>query len=198
MKHLLLLLFCVLIFGCSQETANKNSTEKPPQIDVSKAATYRVLKTDTKFYGDKKLITVFIDSPNAKGLDERAQTIIKAALEASGSNKAGDTEVLLMPDEKVVTKSYQYARARYLTESAKVSPEQDTWTVDSSDDVFSAKDIETILLYEKNADRFTMKDGTTDNNSLNRFVAKQMHIKTEDFDLPAAITYSYEPKFKSR
>lgn len=165
-----------------------------PQLDLSKAAGYALIKKEDgpRFHS----ATIFIDSPGTTDFETRAQTAMKAALDFSGQYQLDETEVLLVENSRIAQGGNQYARVRYLTDKGKLSPQEDTWDVTSSEDVFAEKDIRLIELWCANKDRFLTKKGFVDNDRFNAFIAKQAGIKPEDVDLPGAIYAIYTPKYK--
>jgi hypothetical protein len=180
----------LITLGCSN-----HKEEAKPQLDVSKAAPYRILGKKTWHFMNAERGTIFIESPNILGFEERAHTVMKAALELSEQFKLDDTEVMLVPSERLMERGLHYARAVYKNERAKL-PNQDTWKVMSSDDVLSGKDIAMAELYLKNADKFVTKEGDTDHDRLVRFIAKQMKVPEEEAGLPTIFTRPYEPKYR--
>jgi Domain of unknown function (DUF4875) len=178
-------------FGCSRA----EEASKPQLSDVSKASPYKVLGQKTWSFMSAERGTVFISSPGAVDFEGRAQTVMKAALDLSEQYRLDDTEVLLVPDEKLLERGTQYARAVYRKDKARL-PDQDTWTVTSSDDVLTEKELAIARLWFENADRFETKEGYTDHERLNRFIAKQMNMRAEELELPAPMTRPYEPKYK--
>lgn len=183
--------FGLIPFGCS----SSQEEAKAHLPDVSKAAPYRVLGEKTWSLMDAERGTVFISSPGAVGFEERAHTVMKAALDLSEQYGLDDTEVLLASDERLLERGTQYARAVYRKDKAKL-PGQDTWTVTSSDDVLSEKELAIAKLWYENSDRFETKEGYTDHERLNEFIAKQMSMRAEEVELPAPLTRPYEPKYK--
>lgn len=187
-----IVMLCVLAFGCD---GPKEATKQQPSLDVSKAAPYRVLGKKTWSFMNAGRGTVFIVAPGATGFEERAQTAMKAALDLGEQYGLDDTEVLLLSDEKLLERGTQYARAVYRKDKARLTG-QDTWTVSSSDDVLTEKELAVARLWYENADRFNTKEGYTDHGRLNRFIARQMHTREDKVELPAPMTRPYEPKYK--
>jgi hypothetical protein len=185
-------MLCVIAFGCD---GTKEATRRQPSPDVSKAVPYRVVGKKTWGFGGAERGTVFIVALGATGFEERAQTAMKAALDLSGEYGLDDTEVLLLPDEKLPERGTQYARAVYRNDKARLDG-HDTWEVTSSDDVLTEKELAIARLWYENADRFNTKEGYTDHERLNRFIARQMHMREDEVDLPAPITRPYELKYK--
>jgi len=178
----------LIALSCSHKEEAKS------QLDVSKAAPYRILGKKTWHFMNAERGTIFIESPNLTGVEERAHTVMKAALELGEQFKLDDIEVMLVPNDRLVERGLHYARAVYKNERAKL-PSQDTWKVMSSDDVLSEKDIAMAELYLKNADKFVTKEGYTDHDRLVRFIAKQMKVPEEEAGLPVIFTRPYEPKY---
>lgn len=182
----------VLAFGCD---GPKEATKQQPSLNVSRAVPYKVLGKKTWSFMNAERGTVFIVAPGATEFEERAQTAMKAALDLGGQYGLDDTEVLLLSDEKLLERGTQYARAVYRNDKAKL-PGQYTWTVTSSDDVLTEKELAVARLWYENAERFNTKEGYTDHERLNRFIARQMHMREDEVDLPAPITRPYEPTYK--
>ncbi len=120
---------------------------------------------------------------------------MKATLDLSGEYGLDDTEVLLVSDEKLPERGMQYARAVYRNDTARLTS-QDTWGVTSYDDVLTEKELAIAKLWYENADRFNIKEGYTDHERLNRFIAKQMHMSEDEVDLLVPITRPYELNYK--
>ena len=186
------IMLCIIACGCD---GTKETIKQQPSPDVSKAAPYRVLGKKTWSFMNAERGTVFIAAPGATGFEERAQTAMKAVLDLGEQYGLDDTEVLLLSDEKLLERGTQYARAVYRNDKARL-PGQDTWNVTSSDDVLTEKELAVARLWYENADRFNTKEGYTDHERLNRFIARQMHMREDEVDLPAPITRPYEPKYK--
>lgn len=184
-------MFGAVTFGCGGP--EKDAKSSLP--NVSKAAPYRVLGEKTWSLMNAERGTVFISSPGAVGFEERAHTVMKAALDLSEQYKLDDTEVMLASDERLLERGTQYARAVYRKGKAKL-PGQDAWTVTSSDDVLTEKELAIAKLWYENSDRFENKEGYTDHERLNRFIAKQMNMRAEEVELPAPMTRPYEPKYQ--
>jgi uncharacterized lipoprotein NlpE involved in copper resistance len=183
-------LIVLLALGC-----NNHKEEAKPQLDISKAAPYRILGKKTWTFMNAERGTIFIESPTLIGFEERAHTVMKAALDLGEQYKLDDTEVMLVPNERLMERGLHYARAVYRNDKAKL-PNQDTWTVMSSDDVLSEKDLAMAELYLKNVDKFVTKEGYTDHDRLSGFIAKQMNVPIEDAGLPTIFTRPYEPKYR--
>ena len=185
-------MLCLIVFGCD---VSKEAPRQQPSLDVSKAAPYRVLGKKTWGFMNAERGTIFIFAPDAAGFDQRAQTVMKAALDLSAQYGLDDTEVLLLSDEKLLERGTQYARAVYRNDKARL-PGQDAWEVTTSDDVLTEKELAVVRLWYGNADRFNTKEGYTDHERLNKFIARQMHMREDEVDLPAPITRPYEAKYK--
>jgi hypothetical protein len=188
-------------FGC----AGREGSDHPPTPtsgalseeapDVSAAAAYIVLGKNIWTLDGAERGTFFISSPVVAVFEARAQTAMKAALELSAAYGLEDTEVMLVSDERLLERGQHYARAVYRRGKA-MRDSDDTWAVTSSDEVLTEKELAIAKLWYENADRFETKEGYTDHDQLNRFIAGKMKMRPDEVELPAPHTRSYQPKYK--
>lgn len=196
-------ILAVTAFGCAgQDEPARPPTPLPTAAsdappDVSAAATYKVLGKRLWTHTGAERGTFFISSPAPAVFEARAQTAMKAALELSAAYGLEETEVMLVSDEKLLERGQHYARAVYRKGKA-MRDVDDTWAVTSSDEVLTEKELAIARLWYENADRFETKEGYTDHDRLNKFIAVRMKMRVEDVDLPAPNTRPYVPMYGGR
>lgn len=163
-----------------------------PEDNFSHAKSYEVvLEKDLSFPGRKR-IRQHIVAPKAKTADERAHTVMKAAIELQTQKDADLAMIMLVPDKDIIDAGVNMALADYSPDGGGVSGEDGwTWEVETSDFNFTHRHMEIGKLYYNHRGEFRTPDGLTDNEKLADFIAEKLGIKPEETHLPFIIMEEY-------
>jgi hypothetical protein len=151
------------VSGCSTD-------EKGPSTD--KAKRYEVIEnTAVGLPGTKKRRATIL-SQEAKGHDELAQTVIKAALDLQRQEQADSVEVFLVPLAENLGDGRLYAKAEYNPRANKVTQK---WDVKAAERVLS----EDELLILSRWLQFENKRAAIDEIDVNKLSDKQLQLFNE-------------------
>lgn len=153
--------------------------------DISKAKPYSVFNQKDLSVVGRNRLEWWIQSPEAKSFEERAQTAMKAAIDLQKKNAADFVNVWLEINPTLAGKGYQLAIARYAPDGKGISgTEELKWEVEAADVSTDSQEIAIGDLWYKNRDSFLRPDGLVDEPRIMVFIAKKLHISPDQVHLP--------------
>ncbi len=164
------------------------------QIDISKAKAYKIVgRGDFSFPGRERLEWFIVS--DAKTKEERAQTVIKAAIELQEESGADVVNIMLEPDSDLVKLGYTLAIADFAPDKCGYSGNKGwEWRVESSVDQFSEDDIIIARIWRNNKEKFRSADGGVDEEKLKQFISDQRNISIEQVVIPWISRSNYQIK----
>lgn len=169
-----ILLLCLSILACSS-----------PKIETPHAKGYSIVLTnDFSFPGRKRIGISIVAENNELSFEEKAQTVMKAAMDIQEKHSAQMVSVLMEYSKESSGIGFVSAKAEYSPDNGGYSGDQNyTWNVESTRSNPTKLQIDSLKLWGAHRNSFK-NDGMVDEPKLKAFIAKQLRIDPGDVDLP--------------
>ncbi len=161
--------------------------------DISKAKPYSIIGKDDISTPSRKRISVhIITKENNLTFEEKAQTVMKAAMNIQQDTEAKIVTVFLEISKESSGEGRILASAKYSPDNGGYSGDQGfTWEVRSSRKNPTAVQIKCLELWIKNRKDFQKDDGMTDEPRLVDYIADKLNISPEKVGIPTPLLDNY-------
>jgi len=207
-------IWLVSLLACSNSDSNTSKSVSNAKLpDVSQAKSYSLLKSNvfldqvnnTEFLVnadelkamERRVIKVSFSSPEAKTLEQRAQTAMKAAIDVQKATNAHIVDLTLELDEALIGKGKPLVILHYFVDGKDYGGygKKDTWEIDASGTEVPQEQVDVAKLWYRHREEFRGNDVLADEAKLKAFLAKKYGLKKEQIVLPYPSRDKYTPKF---
>lgn len=215
-KHNPLFILAVIWFVSILACSSSNKSENTPGAglpDISQAKPYSLLKSNVfldqvnnteflvkpdelKATEERRVIKASFSSSEAKTLEQRAQTAMKAAMDVQKATNAHIVDLTLELDEALIGKGKPLVILHYFTDGKDYGGygKKNVWEIDASGSEIPQEQVDAAKLWYRHREEFRGEDVLADEAKLKAFLAKKYGLKKEQIVLPFPFRDKYTPK----
>lgn len=152
-------------------------TDASESVPMAAAVKYEVVKSENTSFASRTRLRAFIVAPEAKTREQRAQTALKAAVDAQKETGVDHTSVQLMYARDAWTAGWA-AEAEYARDgndlSGKTPLPHGVWSARATDLTRTDDDLKIVIAWDQKKEDFRKDDGILNERALRAAVAKEL------------------------
>lgn len=188
---ILLILICGWLAGRGDKTSSTTSEPVKQSLDIKNGdvRNFEAIAAEDYSIAGRSRIKIYVLSPEAKTFEERAATIQQAAKQYLQQEKVNEVTALLEVSKGMATHGVVLASAVYTPDGCGNDIGNDTctgkiWSVQSSSDVITPKQISISDAWFANRAKFIKKDGLLNEAGLKKMLSNKLNIPLEEITVP--------------